>query len=63
LIENQGRVLTFNQILHEIWGSGYGDSMAYVHVYISRLRKKLEEDPKSPRYFVNEHQVGYRFVG
>jgi two-component system KDP operon response regulator KdpE len=63
LLENKGRVLTFKQILDEIWGSGYRDSIEYVHVYISRLRKKLEVNAKDPHYIVNEHQVGYRFIG
>lgn len=61
LIENKGRVLTFNQILDEVWGSGYTGSAEYVHVYISRLRKKLEKDPKNPVYIINVPQVGYRF--
>lgn len=62
MLENRNRVLSFNQILEEIWGPGYEDSISYVHVYISRLRKKLEVDPKNPLYILNEHQVGYRFV-
>lgn len=62
LLENKGRVLAFSQILDEIWGPGYENSVSYVHVYVSRLRKKLEADPKQPIYILNEHQVGYRFA-
>ena len=61
LIRNAGRVLTFSQILVEVWGPGYEDSPDYVHGYISRLRHKLEPDPKDPLYLLSEHGVGYRF--
>lgn len=61
LVQNAGRVLTFRQILEKVWGWEYQDSVEYVHVYISHLRKKLEEDPKLPAYLLTEHRVGYRF--
>jgi two-component system KDP operon response regulator KdpE len=34
----------------------------YVHVYMARLRKKIERDPRAPRYLHNEPRLGYRFV-
>ena len=61
LFLNAGQVLTFRQILEHVWGMGYQDSINYVHVYMSHLRNKLEEDPKNPRYLLTEHGVGYRF--
>lgn len=61
LFKNAGRVLTFKQILENVWGWEYQDSIDYVHVYISHLRQKLEEDPKNSRYLQTEHGVGYRF--
>ncbi len=62
LLENAGRVLTYNQILDQVWGWEYRDSVDYVHVYASHLRRKLERDPKRPRYLLTEHGVGYRFI-
>ena len=50
LVQNANRVLTFQQILENVWGWEYQDSINYVHVYISQLRKKVEMDPKQPRY-------------
>jgi two-component system KDP operon response regulator KdpE len=61
LLHNAGRVLSFEQILENVWGYEYQDSVNYVHVYISHLRNKLEEDPKNPRYLLSEHGMGYRF--
>lgn len=56
------RVLTDRVLLHEVWGSEYGDEAHYLHVYIARLRKKIEPDPQRPRYVVTEPGVGYRLV-
>jgi two-component system, OmpR family, KDP operon response regulator KdpE len=61
LVKHAGIVLTFNQILENVWGWEYQDSIEYVHVYVSRLRQKLEPDPKEPRYLLTEYGVGYRF--
>ncbi len=61
LLQNAGRVRTSEQILENVWGYAYQDSIDYVHVYISHLRRKLEKDPKDPNYLVTEHGVGYRF--
>ena len=61
LFENAGRTLSFRQILETVWGWEYQDSVDYVHVYISHLRRKLEKDPRHPEYLLTEHGVGYWF--
>jgi two-component system KDP operon response regulator KdpE len=61
LFQNTGQVLTFSQILENVWGGEYRDNSDYVHVYIWHLRKKLEKNPKNPQYILTEHGVGYRF--
>ena len=61
MVKNAGRVLTFQQILEQVWGWEYQDSIEYVHVYVSRLRQKLEENPKDPHYLITEYGLGYRF--
>lgn len=61
LLQNAGQVLSYNQILNNVWGSEYRDSVDYVHVYLSHLRRKLEKDTRNPRYLVTEYGVGYRF--
>lgn len=63
LVLNKGRVLTHEQILDAVWGVGYEDNIDYVHVYMSKLRQKLERDPKKPTYLLSERGVGYRFEG
>jgi len=61
LFRNAGRVLTYESILDTVWGEEYRGSVDYVHVYLSHLRRKLETDPRHPRYLMNERSVGYRF--
>ncbi len=62
LVLNANRVLTYQQILLNVWGEEYVDSIDYVHVYMSHLRRKIEKDPSNPRYFQTEHGTGYRFI-
>lgn len=62
LVENKGRVLTFRQILENVWGFEYIDDIDYLRVYIWHLRKKIERDSKNPLYFLNELSTGYRFA-
>jgi len=63
LIENAGRVLSYRELLQQVWGWEYIDDVDYLRVYIWHLRRKLEPDSKNPRYVLTEHGVGYRFEG
>jgi two-component system, OmpR family, KDP operon response regulator KdpE len=62
LVENAGQTCSFAQILSNVWGEEYRYNAEYVHVYIWRLRQKLEEDPGKPCYLKTVHSLGYRFV-
>ncbi len=61
LVQNAGQVLTFTQILQNVWGWEYQDDLDYVRVYVWHLRQKIEQDPKNPKYIQTEIGVGYRF--
>lgn len=61
LATNEGRVLSYKQILFNVWGAEYKGKYGYVHVYISHLRSKIEQDPRNPRYIRSIHGVGYIF--
>jgi two-component system KDP operon response regulator KdpE len=61
LLENRGRVLTYEQILGRVWGWEYRECVDYVHVYVWHLRRKLEPNPRHPAYVLTERGVGYRF--
>ena len=61
LARNGGKLLTFEKILGNVWGNQYQGSLDHVHVYISHLRRKIEEDPRNPRYIKTIHGIGYIF--
>lgn len=61
LAAHPGRVLTHHGILNNVWGPEYVDNVEYLRVYMSQLRKKLEDNPKEPRFLLSEPGVGYRF--
>ena len=61
LVLNSERVLTYSYLLNKVWGPEYRAEREYLHVFIRRLRAKLETDPKNPRYFVTVPAVGYQF--
>jgi two-component system KDP operon response regulator KdpE len=62
LVRNAGRVLPFDTLLSRVWGDEYRGDMDYLKTYVSRLRKKLGDDPDNPRYILTERAVGYRFA-
>jgi len=65
LLAHAGRVVTSGRILRAVWGTAYADEGHYLHVYVSRLRRKLAAaDPSGAagRIIVNEPGVGYRVV-
>ena len=62
LIQHAGKVLTHRHILREILGAEYTGETHYLQVYISQLRRKLEDDPTEPRYFLTEPGIGYRLL-
>lgn len=61
LARNQGRVLTHQHILKEVWGYGYVEQTQYLRVFVAQLRKKIEDNPSKPAYLITESGIGYRF--
>lgn len=61
LAKNQGRVLTHQFILKEIWGMGYLEQTQYLRVFMAQLRKKIEDEPNKPKLLITESGIGYRF--
>ncbi|NLX08078.1 MAG: response regulator transcription factor [Chloroflexi bacterium] len=62
-VRHRGQVLTFQQLLEQVWGYEYHTEHHYPRIYVSHLRRKIEPDAKSPTYIQNEYGVGYRFTG
>ncbi len=57
---NAEKVLTHTILLNKVWGPEYGQEREYLRVFVGRLRKKLEPDPRKPNYIVTVPWVGYK---
>ncbi|MBM3962395.1 MAG: response regulator, partial [Planctomycetes bacterium] len=60
LIRHADKVVTRTQLLREVWGEANVDEAQYLRVYMSALRRKLEEDPARPQMLLTEPNVGCR---
>ncbi|HUI30779.1 MAG TPA: response regulator [Candidatus Acidoferrales bacterium] len=60
-VKNAGRVLTHKYILEQVWGPSFSEETQYTRVYIGQLRKKIEDDPTTPKIIITESGIGYRF--
>jgi two-component system KDP operon response regulator KdpE len=61
LMSHAGLPITHARLLRAVWGPEYGEELEYLRTFIRSLRKKLEDDPASPKYLLTEAYVGYRF--
>jgi len=61
LAANAGKPVSHRNLLQAVWGPDYGEETEYLRVFINQLRKKIEPDPRRPRYICTEPWVGYRF--
>ena len=60
LCENRGRVLSSEELFEKAWGEKYFNSNNTVMVHIRRLREKMHEPPKNPRFIKTVWGVGYK---
>lgn len=58
-VHNQGSILTSEDLLVNVWGPEYRDDKEILWVSISRLRQKLEDDPRNPQHIVTRSGMGY----
>lgn len=61
LARNEGRVLTHQFLLKEVWGFSYLEQTQYLRVFVAQLRKKIENNPAKPDLLITESGIGYRF--
>jgi len=63
MAEQPGRVFTRLQLIDALYGTTYATSDRTVDTHIKNLRRKIEPNPKNPRYILTVHGVGYKFRG
>lgn len=62
LVQHPDQVLTFQNLLEQVWGFEYQREHHYPRIYVSHLRRKIEPDAKNPTYIQSEYGIGYRFT-
>jgi len=62
LAQNAGMVVTHELLLERVWGPEYNREIDFIWVYISRLRRKIEADPRHPHYILTIPDVGYKLA-
>lgn len=62
LATHPNTTIPHGKLLQTVWGPDYGNELAYLHVFVNQIRKKIEEDPSQPKYLLTELRVGYRFA-
>ena len=60
-VENRGKTLSRTALLQHVWGYRYASLTRTVDVHVMRLRHKIEENPKKPKYILTVWGVGYKF--
>jgi two-component system KDP operon response regulator KdpE len=61
LMSHPGRPIRHTLLIKAVWGSAYGTRPEYLRIYMRQLRKKLEDDPGNPQYFLTHSHFGYYF--
>jgi len=59
LMRRAGQILTHDELLQAVWGDQYTGDFSVLRVNISRLRQKLDENPRAPSYIVTVAGQGY----
>jgi DNA-binding winged helix-turn-helix (wHTH) protein len=62
LARNQGKLMTHQALLLEVWGPGYGGDTPSLRFHISNLRRKLARHGRFDEYVRTEQGIGYRFA-
>jgi DNA-binding response OmpR family regulator len=60
LLGHPGRIYTRDELALEAWGAGYAGRRAQIELYVSRLRRKVERDPRAPALIETVRHLGYR---
>jgi len=59
---NANKIVQHEDLLTSVWGPEYRNDVDYLRAYIRHLRRKLEQDPATPRFIVTSSGVGYMLV-
>jgi two-component system KDP operon response regulator KdpE len=62
-MSHPGELITRERLFRSVWGMELGQEFVYLRIYVSQLRKKIEDDSSHPQYIVTVPSRGYKFNG
>jgi two-component system KDP operon response regulator KdpE len=57
-----GELITRGKLFRSVWGTDREEEFVYLRIFVSQLRKKIEDDPLNPQYLLTIPGIGYKFV-
>jgi two-component system KDP operon response regulator KdpE len=63
LMTHAGQPIPHARLLKSVWGPHYGNELEYLRTFVRQLRKKIEDDPREPKFLLTHAYIGYRFNG
>jgi two-component system KDP operon response regulator KdpE len=61
-MSHPGELITRERLFRSVWGAERGEEFVYLRIFVSQLRKKIEDDPLYPQYILTVPRIGYKFV-
>lgn len=61
-MSHPGELITHGKLFRSLWGTERGEEFVYLRIFVSQLRKKIENDPLDPQYILTIPRVGYKFA-
>jgi len=63
LMRHRGHVFSRERLVENVWGYSFEGTGRTVDVHVRSLRRKIEDEPDSPKYLLTVHGIGYKFEG
>jgi len=61
-MNHPGELITREKLFRSVWGTERGEEFVYLRIFVSQLRKKIEDDPLKPQYILTVPRIGYKFA-
>jgi two-component system KDP operon response regulator KdpE len=61
-MSHPGELITRAKLFRSVWGAECEEDFTYLRIYVSQLRKKIEDNPLDPRYIITVPRIGYKFA-
>jgi two-component system KDP operon response regulator KdpE len=61
-MNHPGELITREKLFKSVWGTERGEEFVYLRIFVSQLRKKIEDDPLKPQYILTVPRIGYKFA-